>query len=51
MRETESFLITAQYNAIGDNYIKAKIDSVQKNSKRRLCGDKQETINHMRGQM
>ena len=46
-RETESFLIAAQNNAIRTNHIKARIDKTQQNSKCRLCGDKDETINHM----
>ena len=28
------------------NYVKAKIDKTQQNSKRRLCGDRDKTINH-----
>ena len=32
-RETESFLITAQNNAIRTNYIKARIDKTQQNSR------------------
>ena len=44
-RETESFLIAAQ-NAIRTNHIKAKIDKEQQNSKCRLCGNRDETINH-----
>ena len=43
-RETESFLIAAQNNA---NHIKARIDKTQQNSKCRLCGDRDETINHI----
>ena len=38
-RETESLLIAAQDNAIRTNHIKA--------SKCRLCGDRDETINHI----
>ena len=38
---------TAQNNAIGTNSIKAKIDKAQRNSKCRLYGDKDETINHI----
>ena len=44
-RETESLLIAAQDNAIRTNYIKARIDKTQQNSKCRLCGDRDETIN------
>jgi len=46
-RETESLIIAAQDNAIRTNYIKAKIDKTQRNSKCRMCGDKDETINHI----
>ena len=45
--ETESLLITAQYNAIRTNYIKAIIDKMQLNSKSMLCGDRDETINRI----
>ena len=47
MRETESLLIAAQNNALRTNYIKARIEKTQQNSKCRLCGDKNETINHI----
>ena len=43
-RETESILMVAHNNAIRTNYIKAKIDKIQQN---RLCGDRDETINHI----
>ena len=46
-RKTESLLIAAQNNAIGTNYIKAKIDNSQQNSKGRLCGYRDETVNHI----
>ena len=46
-RKTESLLITAQDNAIRTNHIKARIDKTQQNSKCRLCGDRDETINHI----
>ena len=46
-RETESLLIAAQNNAIRTNHIKARIDKTQQNSKCRLCGDRDETINHV----
>ena len=42
-RENESLLIAAQNNAIMTNHIK----STQQNSKCRLCGDRNETINHV----
>ena len=46
-RETESLLIAAQSNVIRTNQIKARIDMIQQNSKCRLCGDRDETINHI----
>ena len=46
-RKTESLLIAAQNNAIRTNHIKARIDKTQQNSRCRLCGDKDETINHI----
>ena len=46
-RETESFLIAAQDNATRTNHIKARIDKTQQNSKCKLCGDRDETINHI----
>ena len=46
-RETESLLIAAQDNAIRMNHIKARIDKTQQNSKCWLCGDRDETINHI----
>ena len=46
-RETESLLIAAQDNAVRTNHIKARIDKTQQNGKRRLCGDRDETINHI----
>ena len=39
--------MAAQNSAIRTNYIKAKIDKTQQNSKCRLCGDRDETINHI----
>ena len=44
-KETYSRLIAVQNNAIGTNYIKSKIDNMQKNSKGKLSDDKNETIN------
>ena len=38
---------TAQDNAIRTNHIKARIDKTQQNSKCRLCGDRDETINNI----
>ena len=46
-RETESLQIVAQNNTIRTNHIKARIDKTQQNSKCRLCGDRDETINHI----
>ena len=46
-RETDSLLIVAQDNAVITNHIKARIDKTQQNSKCRLCGDRDETINHI----
>ena len=46
-RETESPLIAAQDNAVRTSHIKAGIDKTQQNSKCRLCGDRDETINHI----
>ena len=46
-RETESLLIAAQNNAIRTSYIKARIDKTQQNSRCRLCGERDETINHV----
>ena len=42
-----SLLIAAPNNAIRTNHIKARIDQTHQNSKCRLCGDQDETINHM----
>ena len=46
-RETESLLIAAQDNAVRTNHIKARIYKTQQNRKCRLCGDRDETINHI----
>ena len=46
-RETESLLMAAQNSTIRTNHIKARIDKTQQNSKCRLCGDRDETINHI----
>ena len=46
-RETESLLIAAQNNAVRTNHIKARIDKTRQNSKCRLYGDRDETINHI----
>ena len=46
-RETESLLIAAKDSTMKTNQIKARIDKTQQNSKCRLCGDRDETINHI----
>ena len=46
-RETESLLMAAQNSAIRTNHIKARRDKTLQNSKCRLCGDRDETINHI----
>ncbi len=46
-RETESFRIAAQNNAIRTNQIKARIDKTQQNSRSSLCSDRDETVNHI----
>ena len=46
-RETESLLMSAQNNVIRTNHIKVRIDKTQQNSKCRLFGDRDETINHI----
>ena len=46
-REIESLQMAAQNSTIRTNHIKAMTDKTQKNSKCRLCGDRDETINHI----
>ena len=46
-RENESLLIAAQNNPIRTDYIKAKIVKTQQNNRYWLCGDREETINHI----
>ena len=46
-RETESLFIATENNAIRTNYVKAKIDNLQKNSKCRSCGDWDETFDNI----
>ena len=46
-KEIQSLLIAVQNNAIRSNYVKAKIDKAQQNSRHRLCDDKDETINYI----
>ena len=47
VREIESLLRAAENNAIGTNNIKARIDKMQQSNRCRLCGDRDETINHI----
>ena len=46
-RETESLITAAQEQAIRTNVIKAKIDKTQEESKCRMCGRVDETVNHV----
>ena len=46
-RESEFLLIAAQNNDIRTKYVKARIDKMQQNSSCRLCGDRNEMINHI----
>ena len=46
-RKTESLLKVTQNNAIRTNFVKARIDMTQQNSKFRLYGDRDKTINHI----
>ena len=46
-REKESFRKAAQNNIIRTNLIKSRIDKMQQNSKCRICGDRDETMNHI----
>ena len=43
-RETKFLLIAAQNNAIRTNYVEAKIDKTQQNTKCWLCHDRDKTI-------
>ena len=45
--ETESLLMAAQNSAIITNHIKVRIEKTQQNRKCRLCGDRDETIDHI----
>ena len=47
-RETDSLLIAAKNNARRTNYIKSKINYTYQNWKCRLCGYRDETVNHVR---
>ena len=44
-REIESFLIIAQNIAIRTNYVKAKMDKTQRNTRYRLFGKRDDKIN------
>ena len=46
-RETESLITAAQEQAIRTNVIKAKIDKTQEESKCKMCGRVDETVNHV----
>ena len=46
-RKTEYRLISAQNNAIRTNHIKARIDKRLQNNECRLCGNRDETIDHI----
>ena len=46
-RKTESLLIELQNNSIKPNYMKAKTDNAQQNSKWSLFSDKDETVNQI----
>ena len=46
-RESESLFIATQNNSTRINHIKARIDETQQNSKCRLSGNKDKSINHI----
>ena len=46
-RETESLLIVALNNGIRTNYIKIKIDYMQRNRKCKLCGERVLMVKHI----
>ena len=46
-REAESLLAAAQNNTVRTNHIKVRIVKTQQNSRCRLCGERDETINHI----
>ena len=46
-RETESLIFAAQEQALRTNQVKAKIDQSQVDDKCRMCGNANETINHL----
>jgi len=46
-RETESLIMAAQEQALRTNLVKAKIDKSQEDSRCRMCGKADESINHL----
>ena len=46
-RTTEALIMATQEQAIRTNIIKAKIDKTQENSKCRMCGKAEESVNHV----
>ena len=42
-----NYITVAQNNAIRTNNVLPRIDNTQQNSRYRLCGDRDETINHI----
>ena len=46
-RETEALIMACQEQAIRTNVVKTRIDKSQSNSKCRMCGQTDETINHI----
>ena len=46
-REMKSLLLASQNNAVRTNYVKAKIDKTQQNSKMILRGNREEAINRI----
>ena len=46
-KSQEKLLISAQSNTIRTNYVQAKIDNTQQNSKCWLCGERNESINNI----
>ena len=46
-KETGFLLIAPQNNVVRSNHVKARRDKTQENCKCRLCGDRDETINHI----
>ena len=46
-RTIEALIMVAQEQAIRTNNIKAKIDKTQENSKYRMCGKAEESVNHV----